>query len=133
VSLPRTQTPAARSDGFTILELIFALVIFAVGSLALAGLSVTLEQQTTSTNLRTERSAAITTALERIRAADFDSVASGTDSIGHYRTTWTVTDAGSYAKRVTLVTEGPAYRNSGGSWVLALSVPDTILYQVTAP
>lgn len=133
MSPERAATAARRRDGFSIIELIFALVVFTVGSLALAGLSATLHRQTTATNFRTERSAAITTALERLRAADFDSVAGGTDSIGHFRATWTVTDAGRYAKRVTLITEGPAYRNSGGSWLLAPSVPDTSVYQVTAP
>lgn len=122
-----------RSDGFTILELLFAIVIFAVGSLALAGLSATLERQTTSTSLRTERAAAAMTALERLRAADFDSVASGSDSIGHYHATWIVTDAGRYAKQITLITEGPAYKNTAGSLTLAMGVPDTIVYQVTSP
>lgn len=119
--------------GFSLVELIFAVVILAVGMLGLAGTTAYLTRQATLADLQTERSAALMAAVERVRATNYDNVASSIDSIGHYEVrVYVVT--GAQAKALAVVTTGPGLASNGsGMPILQPNVADTFTYSVLKP
>jgi prepilin-type N-terminal cleavage/methylation domain-containing protein len=76
--------------GFTVVEVILAMVVLAVGLLGTAGTTLLLVSQTTLADVRTERAVALQGTIEGLRSIPFDSVSSGTDSIGAFEISWTV-------------------------------------------
>ena len=56
--------------GFTIVEVIVAMVVLAIGVLGLAGTAAYIVRQVTLADIMTERAAALQTAVERIQAAE---------------------------------------------------------------
>ena len=120
------------NGGFTIVEVLIAIVILAVGMLALATTSIVATTQVKIADLKTERSIAMQQAVERLRAMPFDSVRSRPQSsalqFGSYRVWWDETPQGRYLSTITVVTEGPGYR-SGSGWTPA--VRDTLVVDIT--
>jgi type II secretory pathway pseudopilin PulG len=94
---------AARSPGFTLIEIIVALVFLSVVAIALGGAA----QQATRTlhRSRLELRAArfLDAEVERLRILDYDSLLAGTHTRGPGTATWTVTDSGTF-RRVLLET-----------------------------
>lgn len=122
------------SEGFTIVEVIVAIILLAVGALGMAGTTAFLVRQTSAADLRTERTAALVASLERIQALPYDSVQQGSDSVGAYRVAWSVLSEANEAKSVQLVTLGPGLASSnGGPPSVQPSVPDTFQYTVVRP
>lgn len=103
---------STRRGGFTIIEVIVAMIILTVGVLGLAGTTAYFVRQTTMADLMTQRSTAFQTILDRLQSQDYDSVTSGSDSVGVYAVTWSSTNNGSQNKTVTLVTIGPGTRGA---------------------
>ena len=101
-----------RRGGFTIIEVIIAMIILTVGVLGLAGTTAYFVRQTTLSDLMTERSTAFQTILDRLQSQPYDSVTSGTDTVGIYAVRWTSVNNGSQNKTVTLVTTGPGTRGA---------------------
>jgi prepilin-type N-terminal cleavage/methylation domain-containing protein len=126
------ESPQGRNQGFTIVEVIIAIVILAVGLLGLGGTTLVVVKQTTLADVTTERTAALQSTIERLKALPYDSVRSGADSIGAYAIRWTVTEAGQW-KDLALVTEGPGMRRGAGLATLYPSVPDTFDYRIIRP
>ena len=87
------QGPHRGSEGFSWLELIVAMVILSVGVLGLAGTTAAFALQVTLGDVKTERAAALQSVVEGIRAADYAAVGSGSETIGRYGVTWSVTDS----------------------------------------
>lgn len=131
--MPQSGNGATSTSGFSLVELIFAVVILAVGMLGLAGTTAYLTRQATLADLQTERSAAMMAAVERIRAMDYDNISSSIDSIGHYEVrVYVVT--GSDTKALALVTTGPGLASDGtGMPILHTAVADTFTYSVLKP
>jgi prepilin-type N-terminal cleavage/methylation domain-containing protein len=98
--------------GFTIIEVIIAMIILTVGVLGLAGTTAYFIRQTTLSDLMTERSNAFQTILDRLQSLPYDSVTSGTDTVGVYGVAWSSVNNGSQNKTVTLVTVGPGTRGA---------------------
>lgn len=123
-----------RNDrgGFTIVEVMIAIVILAVGMLALATTSIFATTQVKVADLKTEQSLAVQEYIEMLRAMPFDSIRTRTEANAitseSYQVWWTVTTDSRYLKTVTLFTKGPGYR-SGQGWV-PLS-RDTFVAQIT--
>jgi len=115
--------------GFTIVEVIIAVVILAVGLLGMAGATVLVVQQTAIADVATERSAALQSTIERLQAMPFDSVVTGGDSVGAYAVEWRV-GSGNRWKPVEIVTDGPGSMSREGFPRLVLSVPDTFTYRI---
>jgi len=101
-----------RRGGFTIIEVIIAMIILTVGVLGLAGTTAYFVRQTTLSDLMTERSTAFQTILDRLQSLPYDSVTSGSDSVGIYAVAWSSVNNGSQNKTVTLVTTGPGTRGA---------------------
>jgi type IV pilus assembly protein PilV len=122
--------------GFSIVELVIAIVILAVGLLGLAGSTAYVIRTVTMADLNTQRAAALQTTIERLRAMPFDSIRTDADSVGAFSVTWTSTPSGAigsaHRKQLVLVTEGPGMRAGEGSPMPVLShqAVDTFTYVI---
>ena len=107
-------------DGFTIVEVLIAIVILAVGMLALATTSIFATTQVKVADLRTEQSLAVQQVVEMLRAMPFANVVNraegSAEQVGSYDIWWTVATQGRFLKQVTLFTQGPGYEGGTG-WV----------------
>lgn len=118
--------------GFTLVELMVALVILTVGVLGLASSTVWAVRQSTLSELAVERSTAVQAVVEQLRAADYTRLTAGQDSVGRFDVAWTVTP-GSRSKLVTVVTVGPGLASHGaGMPALTAEVTDTFAYRIIA-
>ncbi len=125
--------PASGQAGFSLVELSVAIVIFAVGTLGLAGMTAGLQRQAVVAGLQSERNAVVISVVEEVRAMHFDSLKSGSLSSGRFGSNWRVTPTGSNTKNVQIVTTGPALvMGSSGAYMAPLH-PDTLDYLVVRP
>lgn len=126
----RTQ----RSSGFTLVELVVALVILAFGILGLAGTTVYVIRQVQVAGLTTKRTAARQAAIEHMRALDFDAVTAGADTVGDYIVNWSVIRSQPNSKAVRLITTGPGYVSTGDDMpTLSRTAQDTFNYVLLRP
>jgi len=117
VSVPRPETGApteARTsrDGFTLVEVVIAVVILAVGVLGLAGATAYQVRQVTLSDLMTERSIAFQQTVDRLQSVPFDNVTSGSDSVGIFLIRWNSTQETPQSKMVRIWTVGPGLRGN---------------------
>jgi prepilin-type N-terminal cleavage/methylation domain-containing protein len=97
-----------RADGgFSMIEVIVAMMVLTIGVLGLAGTTAYIVRQTTLGDLMTERSAAFQTVIDRLQSLPYDQVTSGSDVIGVFSITWTSTNDGPQNKVVEMITVGP--------------------------
>ena len=105
-------------EGFTIVEVMIAIMILAVGMLALATTSIFATTQVKVADLKTEQSLAVQEAVEQLRAgpwASVTSLASGSAiDAGSYEVWWNVTSINTNLRRVDVFTRGPGYIS--GQW-----------------
>ncbi len=136
------SSPAPRG-GFSIVELLIALVILTVGMLALAAGSGYTTIEVRSSALRTQRNAAISGAVEQLRAKAYDatnfdalsSLAAGSAlKIGSYDVWYDVApdmmvNQMVYTRRITVYTKGPSYRPKLGWTGTSVDTFVTVLYR----
>jgi len=120
------------NSGFSIVEVIVAIVVMAVGLLGLAGTTVLVIKQTTLADVATDRSVALQSSIERIRATPFDSISAGSEETGLFEVAWSVRDAGQW-KLVDFVTTGPGLSTGEGFPAISPSVADTFSYRIIRP
>lgn len=126
---------AARDSsrgGFTMVEVIIAIIILALGVLGMAGTTMLVVRQVTLARVMTERSVAVQAVVERVQATNYDDVGTGSDSLGVFRMSWTTTPETSQSKLVTIITIGPGVKTAaGGAFpVLTAGVVDTFDYRI---
>lgn len=128
-----SKDPRPSVGGFSLVEVIIALMILTVGILGLAGTTAFVVRQVNMADVSTDRSNARQSVLERIRAMDYDSLASGSDSIGRYAMSWRVTVDGT-SKVVAVAITGPGMKSVPGTMpALGNAVTDTFTYRVLKP
>ena len=110
------------------IEVIIAMMILTIGVLGLAGTTAYFVRQVTLSDLMTERTAAFQTIIERLQSLPYDSVTSGTDSVGIFAVRWESVNNGSQNKTVTIVTSGPGTR--GAPPTNAPNVVDTFAFRL---
>ncbi|MCH7531632.1 MAG: prepilin-type N-terminal cleavage/methylation domain-containing protein [Gemmatimonadetes bacterium] len=98
---------STKRQGFTMVEILVALVILTVGILALGLLSGQLNTQTSISDTAIDQSAALRSALEEIRTTNFGDVSNGSVTYDAYQVTWTITSSSSNYKEIQIVTVGP--------------------------
>ena len=127
--------PTSRQGGFTMVEVIIAIVILAFGLLGMAGTTAVLVRQITLSDVATKRNAAQQSVIERLRAADWENLsttfATGTETIGPFEVSWTLTVPSSQWGVLEVVTLGPGLgRGTGGFPMLTNNVADTFTYRI---
>lgn len=123
-----------NQDGFTMVEVIIAIIILAFGLLGMAGSTGLLVRQISLADVAMERTAALQTTVERLKAMPFDSVTTGSDSVGIFAVSWRVTGYTNQWKAVAITTTGPGMaQGPGGFPMLTRSVPATLDYRIIRP
>jgi len=102
----RHTRPDARG-GFTLVEVVVAIMMLAVGVLALATSSAQIVRQITMADLESERAVAFQTVVNQMQSLPYANVVDGTSTIGVYAVSWAVANDGSQSKIVTITTVGP--------------------------
>jgi type IV pilus assembly protein PilV len=77
---PVRRPRARRSAGFTLIEVIVAIVLLGVGLMGLAALSTTVTRANVQSSSLTTATALAQERAERLRTEDYDALASGNDS-----------------------------------------------------
>lgn len=103
---------ATNRDGFSLIEIIFGMLIFVTGVLALGVSTGFVSMQLQSSDLRTERSVAHQRVAERLYAADFDTVVDRAEldavTVDSYQVWWNVQSVQWALKEVELISKGPS-------------------------
>lgn len=118
--------------GFTMIEIIIAIVILTIGLLGLAGSTGYLVRTVTLGDLLTERTFASQTIIDRLQSLPYANVVDGADTIGVFAVAWDAEDDGPQSKILTVVTIGPGL-SPGGMGNLAPAVADTFVFRVLRP
>lgn len=129
------DSPSAQAHaraGFTMVEVIIAIVILAIGLLGLAGSTGYLVRTVTLGDLLTERTFASQTVIDRLQSLPYANVVDGTDTIGVFAVDWEAVDDGPQSKILTVVTVGPGL-SPNGMGTLAPAVADTFVFRVLRP
>lgn len=115
------KTPTkTRNAGFSLVELIIAVVVLAVGALGLAGTTMYVVRQTDIAKVNTARAVAVQYAMERIRSMPFNGPTNGADTLGAFQVSWTVLDSTAITKSIRVVTVGP------GTAVVSDAIPNLV-------
>jgi prepilin-type N-terminal cleavage/methylation domain-containing protein len=121
--------------GFSLIEVIVAMIILSVGILAMGASTGYVLGQVRAAELRTDRMTVVHQAAERLRAVDWDALettcAGPPFAAEGFTVSCTVSRPPSapHLKRVQLVSTGPGYR--GGK--LRPALPDTMTIGVARP
>ena len=127
-----SNPPRTTSGGFTIVELMVALIIFAIGILGLAATTSFVVRQTTLSEITTERAAAVQQVIEQLKATDYDAIATGGEDVGPFEVEWTVS-AGNRSKLVVIKTTGPGLVTGQGTPSLQSNVEELFAYRIVQP
>jgi prepilin-type N-terminal cleavage/methylation domain-containing protein len=126
---PRRRRPR-RDAGFTIVEVIVAMVILTAGVVALAGATALMVRQVTLAEVATARAAAFQSVIERLRALDWEDVGSGSTTEGRYAVSWSIAEDLPQSRVMRIVTVGPGFSTSPGYPSLRPSIADTFTYRL---
>ncbi len=114
VSPMRIAGKALRQrDGFSLIEVMVAMMVLAVGLLGLAAGTGWMIRTVHFGELETKRSAALQSAVESVRATG-DPV-NGSETFGNYSVTWTVGTGDRHSRPVEFVVVGPGRASGSGA------------------
>ena len=123
-----------QEDGFSIVELLVALVILSVGLLSMAATTGYVATQVRAGDLRTERAAALQQVIENLKATPFDELRTVTEvdavTVGGFQFWWTVTRNGLLAE-VEIYSK--ATRPFPGAQRHGAVAPDTFSFSIVSP
>lgn len=108
----RTGSVASGRRGFTLIEVLIALVLMTVVAVALVGVTQFAGGFMDRSRAELAATEFIQMEMERFRALPWDSVVSGEHLRGRGRALWTVTDSASF-RQLILVTEYRSHRGLG--------------------
>ncbi len=125
MSTPATPRGGTRA-GFTIIEVMIAVIILGVGVIALVGASAMVTRMIGAGKHSTEAVEVANSRIEQLRRLAYSttppcthgSFAAGTATGPGYRESWTIT---SQANSIRIVTDSVVYRTAGGERPFALT------------
>lgn len=107
------MTKRTGPGGFSLVEVIVAMMILSVGVLSMGAATGYIMSQIRASELRTERMSAVRQAAETLRSGDWTELEATCQgdafTMGRYAVSCTVERANSNLKRVQLVSVGPGY------------------------
>lgn len=107
-----------EANGFSLAEVVVAMLILTVGVLAMAGMTGHVVSRLQQSNRETERTVAVQHAVEAIRAQPFADVESRGEehalTVGHFNVWWEVEPVSASRKVVRISARGPGYLPRGG-------------------
>jgi len=132
---PDTSVGGRHARGFTLVELVIALVILLVGVLGLASTTVHVVRRAVISDLITERVTARRSVLEMVQGLNYDSIDAGTDTTGRFVVSWSIAHEESTLKELAVVTVGPGSVSGNGvpAGTIRPDVSDTITYRIGKP
>ncbi len=101
-------------SGFSLIELLVAMVILTVGLLGMAGGTGWMIRSVDVARIQTARAAAFQEAVERVRATPFAALAGGEEEFAGYRISWTVASPTRHSRRIDFVVVGPGRDDLSG-------------------
>jgi prepilin-type N-terminal cleavage/methylation domain-containing protein len=107
VTTEHAATTKSHRGGFSMIEVIVAMMILTIGVLGLAGTTAYIVRQITLGDLMTERSAAFQTIIDRLQSLPYDQVTTGNTTVGVFAISWTSANDGPQNKIVQMITVGP--------------------------
>jgi Tfp pilus assembly protein PilV len=119
-----------RSGGFTLVEVIVAMILLTAGVLALAGTTALMVRQMTLSQMSTQRAAALQSAIERLRGLDWEAVDNGSATHGAYSLKWWIDEDLTQSRVMKVVTVGPGIQTGAGGPTLRPEVADTFTYRL---
>ena len=87
----KTRRPTGSRAGFTLVELLVAMMVFAVGMLALAATAASVTRMMGGAKRQTLAATVAQSRLEKLRSSPCASLVSGTETVRGVTNTWTVT------------------------------------------
>lgn len=129
----RAPDAAPRQDrrraGFSLVELVIAVIVLSFGVLGLAGTTALVVRQITLADVNTEREAALQTVVERLRATSTGTITAGSTTVGSYTVAWAVTDSSSAKSRtIRVITTGPGMAREAAYPMIGSAVADTFTF-----
>ncbi|HEX7118715.1 MAG TPA: prepilin-type N-terminal cleavage/methylation domain-containing protein [Longimicrobiales bacterium] len=128
----RGTKPQAR-EGFSLVEVIVAMVVLSTGLLAMAATTGYILNRTRATGYATERAVASQQLAEYLQSLPFASVVARDSTtpltVGEYRFWWDVEPKDVYYKHVVVVSVGRGYDRNG----LSESARDTFAISIYQP
>lgn len=119
--------------GFSLVEVIVAVVILSIGILAMAGTTNYIFTRSRGSGVEMERAIVVRQVLERLRASAYADVvdrdAAEALAIGGFRVWWEVRQSTPTLKQVVVVSEGPGYVS--GKWMAMAR--DTVVVNLADP
>ncbi len=126
--------PRWRRQGFSLIEVVVAMLLLTVGLLGLAAGTGWVLRSTEGARIDTARATALQSAVEQVRALDDASLAEGgaLDLPGTYQATWEPMGTGVNSTQVRIILRGERHevRAGGALPTLAPAAVDTLLYRV---
>ncbi len=123
-----------KRSGFSLVELIVAVVILSTGVLSMAGTSAWVVRQITLSRLATERAVARQSAIESILAGSFARAVGGSGTFGIFDVNWTVTEDAGRFRTLQIVTVGLGRsEGSEGMTMISSEVADTLFLTFASP
>lgn len=113
----RAAAPDGRVSGrrgFSLVEVVIAIVILAVGILSLGSSTAFIIRQITLGDVMTERAVAFQTVVNRIQSMPYDDVTTGTMTVGVFVVDWQA-GPGAQSKLVRIRTTGPGMGATTGA------------------
>ena len=125
-------TADATTTGFTLVEVMMAIVILLFGLVSLAQSSILMVNQVNVSDVRTERVVARYAAVEQLRAIPFNNVTGGTTTVGDFTMNWRVAGTTTNSRLIEMVTTGPGTQAGAGLHVTT-GVVDTVTFRIVRP
>lgn len=129
------MTTQRQQPGFSLVEVIIAMMILSVGVLAMGASTGHIMAQIQAAELRTERMGAVREAAEILRSTDWDALETAcqnaSDNFGttNYALTCSVEQPETNLKRVHMITTGPGFK----SGKFTTTVVDTFEISIAEP
>jgi prepilin-type N-terminal cleavage/methylation domain-containing protein len=118
--------------GFSLIEVIVAMVVLTVGLLGLAAGTGWMIRTVQFGQIETARSTALQSAVESVRASPFASMADGSGTFGEHAVEWTLGGGDQRSRTVQFVVSGPGRERLTGAGMPTVvpNAVDTFTYRI---